>query len=564
MLKKLSTGIDGLDQITNGGLPMGRTTLIEGESGSGKTVMALQILVSSARHMKQAGVFVAFEENAVRIKQNAASFGWDIESLEKDDLFFLDAQPTSDIVQSGSFDLGGMLAGLGAIVDRMGAQRIVFDALDIVLALMPDEAAMRREVFRLHQWLLERELTAIITSKKGINNKVVPNGSLDFLLFMVDSAILLKHEMIQGISQRALRIIKYRGSAFDENDAPYLISRYGIELAASFPADDDFAAVTNERLSTGVTRLDTMLSGGYHRAASILITGAPGTAKTTLAGAFAESACLRNEPTLFVSFDSRGPEIVRNLASVGIDLNAHTDSGLLKLKSAGGITGSSEIHLMRITQWAEEHEARCLVIDPASALSKSGNALLAHSVIQRLVDWSKQRGVTLLTTSLLGKGDADIFSTPLQISTIADTWIHLNYQSSAGERNRSISIIKSRGTSHSNQVRELVLSSEGIDLADVYSAGGEVLMGTLRLEREQADELEKQKAALSAQKYHAKVNAEIGDLEQRMKQLQQDIDHKRAELSDSEITGHHLKTQTDEIASRIRSKRFADHQNDDQ
>lgn len=563
MFRKLPTGVAGLDQITQGGLPRGRTTLIEGESGCGKTVMALQILVNNARDQKQPGIFVAFEENATRIKLNAASFGWDIESLEAENLFFLDAQPTSEIVQSGDFDLGGMLAGLGSLVDKMGAQWIVFDALDIVLSLMPDEVAMRRQVYRLHEWLLERELSAIITSKRTTSDHhIVPNGDMGFLLFMVDSAILLKQEMVQGISQRALRIVKYRGSAIDENDAPYLISKNGIELAASFMSDDNFADVTDERISTGVARLDKMLSGGYHRAASILVTGAPGTAKTTLSGAFAEAACLRQERTLFVSFDSRGPEIVRNLQSVQIDLSPHTKTGMLRLESAGGIMGSSEIHLMRITQWAEEHQAKCLVIDPVSALSKSGNALLAHSVIQRLVDWCKQRGITLLTTSLLGKANTDAVNTQLQISTIADTWIHLDYHSNAGERNRSISIIKSRGTAHSNQVRELILGTNGVTMADVYSAGGEVLMGTMRLEREQADLLEKQKVAALHEKHNAEANAELLELEQRMDQLKEQLDEKRAAISDSKMTQQQIKNQRKDEESQIRSKRFADRQND--
>lgn len=563
MFKKLPTGISGLDQITNGGLPLGRTTLIEGESGCGKTVLALQILVNSARNSKIPGVFVAFEENADRIKHNASSFGWDIDSLEKDDLFFLDAQPTSDIVQSGTFDLGGMLAGLGTLVDKMGAKWIAFDALDIVLSLMPDEVSMRREVYRLHEWLLERELSAIITSKKVTgDHSVVPNGSLDFLLFMVDSAILLKHEMVQGISQRALRVVKYRGSSFDENDAPYLISKNGIELASSFMSDDKFAEVTNERISSGVDRLDKMLSGGYHRAASILVTGAPGTAKTTLSGAFAEAACERNERTLFVSFDSRGPEIIRNLKSVGIDLQSHVETGLLRLESAGGISGSSEIHLMRIIQWVDEHNAKCLVIDPASALSKSGNALLAHSVVQRLVDWCKQRGITLLTTSLLGKVNADTINTPIEISTIADTWIHLDYHSSAGERNRSLSIIKSRGTEHSNQVRELILSKDGVTLADVYSSGGEVLMGTMRLEREQAELQEKHKAAQLHEKHNAEASAELLELEQKQRELQKEIDRKHTEILENQHKKVEVENHNKEKQSQIRSKRFADNQDE--
>ena len=246
--------------------------------------------------------------------------------------------------------------------------------------------------------------------------------------------------------------------------------------------------MTNERVSSGVKRLDTMLGGGYYRGASVLITGFPGTAKTTLSGAFAEAACRRGERTMFVSFDSDGTEVIRNLASVGIRLERYVKSGCLRMISARTITGSAETYLVRIKTLAKEHRARCLVIDPVSTWSKSGNELTAHSVAERLIDWSKADGITLVCTSLLDEMSSQTEGgSPLQISTLADTWIHLNYLVQAGERNRGMSIIKSRGTAHSNQVRELILSDAGVTLADTYTAGGEVLMGTLRWEKESAE-----------------------------------------------------------------------------
>lgn len=552
--KKSPSGIIGFDQITGGGLPYGRVTVLEGSSGTGKTVIALQMLVNGARDYNEPGIFVAFEEQSERIQSNAASFGWNLETYSQDQLYFLDAQPSADTVQSGSIDLDGMLAVLGALTDRMGARRIVFDALDIVLDLMPDPMEMRREIRRLHDWLLAREITAIITSKSMLHGRVVRTKSVDFLRFMVDSAISLRQEQVNGISQRSLRIIKYRGSSFEENDAPFVISKNGIELAGRFPLAQSWP-VSNERVTTGIERLDAMLEGGYRRASSILITGAPGTAKTTLAGTFIEAACARGERSLFVSFDSREEEIIRDLRSVGIDLAAQVENGLLRLESAGGNNSSSEIHLMHIRQWVQEHEVRCLVIDPICSMGKSGNTLLAHNVIQRLADWAKQQNITLLATSLLDHTTPVAPPSQLMISTIADTWIHLDYCSVGGERNRGLSIVKSRGTAHSNQVREILLSSSGVTLADVYSSGGKVLMGTLRLERERSDAVTQQRAELVHRQYLGELEVEAAELEMREIAVQKSLQLKQEEIIDTRTLHKQIKesgTNTDIMIRRNR------------
>lgn len=483
---KAPTGIRGLDTVMGGGVPSGRTTLLEGGPGMGKTVLALQTLVHGARAHGEPGIFVAFEEHPERIVRNAESFGWDLSSLEGDRLAFLDARPDTDLIQSGAFDLGGLLAVLGARTKRMGAKRIVFDALDVVLALMPDARSVRREVYRLHDWLLANELTAIITTKAA-RTAGDANEAASFMQFMVDCAIVLGHDLVQGVSQRHLRVVKYRGSSFLENVHPYVIGPEGFEVARTDTDKDSQARISTERLSTGVSRLDTMLGGGYFRGAAILVTGAPGTAKTTLSGAFTLSSCERGDRTIFVSFDSPPAEIVRNLASVAIDLAPHVAAGTLKVVAAHALRGSAESHLLYIERLVEEHGARCLVIDPVSALGKSGNDKVSRSVVERLVEWCKHVGVTLMCTSLIDVEHRDAEGTPIQISTIADTWIHLDYLVRGGERNRTLSIVKSRGTEHSNQVRELLLSHGGVTLADVYVAGGEVLMGTLRFERERAE-----------------------------------------------------------------------------
>jgi len=532
-LPKARTGIEGFDEITDGGLPKGRTTLVEGSAGSGKTIMALQSLVSGARLENEAGIFVAFEETSERVRTNAAKFGWDLAALEKKKLFFLNAQTTPDLVQSGTFDLGGILAAVEAKAREIKAKRVVFDALDVVLALLGDPAAERREVYRLHEWLVARELTGIITSKVGTRQSPLDNQPhLGFMQFMVDCTVTLNHELVRGVSQRSLRVVKYRGSSFSENESPFLIGEAGLEVAGGrrvgWPKPPKGLKVT-ERISSGVKRLDAMLGGGYYRGAGILITGFPGTAKSTLAGAFAEAACGRGEKTVFMSFDSDADEVVRNLASVNIRLERFVKSGLLRLISARAVTGSAEIHLMQIKQHTKEHDASCVVIDPVSALAKAGNEETAYSVAERLLDWSKSAGITLVCTSLLQEGSNLAERTPLQISTIADTWIHLNYLVHAGERNRGLSIIKSRGTSHSNQVRELVLSNKGVTLADAYTAGGEVLMGTLRWEKERAEQSARDEELATARKVLASIDHEEAEIEVRIKSAQRELLAKRSE-----------------------------------
>jgi len=528
---KAPTGITGFDEITGGGLPRGRTTLVVGGPGSGKTILALQFLVHGAQDCKEPGIFVAFEENARRIVSNAESFGWKLAKLQPKKLYFVDAQPMPDLVQSGDFDLGGLLAALEAKTKEIGARRIVFDALDVMLALLPDPAAERREIYRLHQWLLAHELTGIITLKSGGDE---PNASsqqpFGFMQYMVDCALILNHSMVLGVSHRSLRVQKYRGSSFDENDSPFLIGNGGIEVAATHTLARKEIKVNYERISSGVERLDTMLGGGYYRGASVLITGFSGTAKTTLSGAFAEAACRRGERTMFVCFDSNSTEVIRNLASVGIRLDRYVKSGCLRMISARTITGSAETYLVRIKALAKEHGARCVVIDPVSAWSKSGNELTTQSVADRLVDWSKSDGTTLVCTSLLDEMSGRVEGgSQLQISALVDTWIHLSYLMQAGERNRGLSIIKSRGSAHSNQLRELILSDAGVTLADTYTAGGEVLMGTLRWEKERAETAAHENADAAAKLKRVRLDAEEAELEVRLKSLQVELVAKQVE-----------------------------------
>lgn len=557
---KAPTGIAGLEEMTGGGLPRGRTTLLVGGSGSGKTILALQFLVNGAQQHDEPGIFVAFEETPARLIANAETFGWSLPELQQQNkLYFMDAQPAHDLVQSGNFDLSGMLAALGAKADELGAKRIVFDALDIVLALLPDSAAQRREIYRLHAWLLARELTGIVTLKADSDDSGSMRQPFGFMQFMVDCAVMLNHSVVLGVSQRNLRVQKYRGSAFDENESPFLIGRSGFEVAVSRTLGRGQAEVTNERVGSGVARLDTMLGGGYYRGASVLITGFPGTAKTTLSGAFAEAACARGERTMFVSFDSDSNEVIRNLGSVGIQLNRFVEDGSLHMVSARTITGSAETYLVRIKTLAKEHRARCLVVDPVSTLSKSGNELTAHSVAERLIDWSKAEGITLVCTSLLDEMSSQSEAgSPLQISTLADTWIHLNYLVQAGERNRGMSIIKSRGTAHSNQVRELILSDAGITVTDTYTAGGEVLMGTMRWEKESTERHARELEAVTSKLRSVKLEAEEAELEARVKLLQVEL---AAKLTEKAVLARSAEVHEKELLAgreRLRELRGSD------
>lgn len=528
-LEKMPTGITGFDEITAGGLPRHRATLVVGGPGSGKTIFALQTLVNGARFWAEPGIFVAFEENSRQIIANAASFGWDLPALEKEKLFFLDARPSPDMVTTGEFDLSGLLAGLTAKANELGAKRIVFDSVDALLSLLEHPQSERTELYRLHAWLTQSGLTGLITSK-GHVDQPLESQRYGFMQYTADCLILLGHRLIDRVSLREMRVAKYRGSTFAENEFPMVIGPAGIEVASFGVAELDYP-VTTDRVTSGVPLLDTMLGGGYYRGSSVLITGAPGTAKSTLGGIFAEASCGQGERTLHVSFDEVSSEIVRNLASVNIRLEPHLVSGLLHMYSARTEARSAEEHLIRLKALIEAFQPQGIVIDPLSAMLKAGGSVPALGVAQRLLYLTKSQGITLVCTSLLDDDIAQPESTPLKISTVADTWIHLSYAVQGGERNRALSIIKARGTAHSNQVRELILSHQGIALADVYTAGGDVLMGTLRWEREAEVKQQQERTQVDLQRKQRELELAEAEAQARAIAIQRELEARRAELN---------------------------------
>ncbi len=479
---RMPTGIAGLDEIMDGGLPRGGVTVVLGGAGAGKTIFGMQVLATGARDHHEPGILVAFEESAARILANTAGLAWGESALAQRGVHVLDAQLSQAVERGGEFDLVGLLAILTAKAKQLGARRVVFDGLDVLLGLLGDASLIRREVFCLRDWVHESGLSAIVTAKADAA-EARPAADYDFLQFMADCVVTLHHRVDRGTALRFVRVAKYRGAAHSANEFPLTITRAGIEIAANTAIELGYVAST-ERVSSGVDRLDSMLSGGYYRGSSVLLTGASGTARTSLAAAFAESAARRGERTVYVSFDESPDQIVRNVASIGIQLAPLIAAGTLRVHSLRAGTESPEAHVARIRALMREAQPRNLVIDPLSALAERGYVADTDGAALQVLDLAKRAGITVVSTALLGNSQPLTEQTPLSISTIADTWMHVSYVNQGGERNRAITIIKARGTGHSNQVRELVLTSGGVTLADVYSVGGEVLMGTLRWEKE--------------------------------------------------------------------------------
>jgi circadian clock protein KaiC len=487
-LEKTLTGITGLDEVTNGGLPKGRPTLVCGSAGCGKTLLAMEFLVRGATQFNEPGVFVCFEENEAELTKNVASLGFDLKRLVARKMVALDHVhiERSEIHETGEYDLEGLFVRLAQAIESVGAKRIVLDTIEALFAGLPNHAILRAELRRLFRWLKDKGLTAIITGERG-DGTLTRHGLEEYV---ADCVIVLDHRTSDQISTRRLRVVKYRGSVHGTNEYPFLIGRTGISVLPITSLGLSHPAPT-QRVPTGVARLDAMLGGkGYFRGSSILISGTAGTGKTSLATAFAEAACTRGERVLYCAFEESQDQVGRNMRSVGIDLAPWAQKGLLQFHAVRPNLQGLEMHLLDIHDRVRETKPRIVVIDPITNLISVGDQIEVRSMLTRLIDFFKSQQITTLFTSLISGGDAPEQS-EVGVSSLMDAWILLRNLEHGGERNRALYVLKSRGMPHSNQVREFVLSNKGIELVDVYTGGGMVLTGSARLAQEASEAAEK-------------------------------------------------------------------------
>ncbi len=479
-IDKAATGLPGLDLATGGGLPRSGTTLLSGRAGSGKTVLALQIAALAARQGR-ASIVVSFEEPPEQLRRNASSFAWGDALVSHDRVRLVDGRPKLSGQVAGAFDMEGLLAVLDALAAEIRPAWIVLDGIDQLLALQPDEAAAITEVRRVDEWSRGRGLATLLTCKRT-EAGTSSHAYLEAIEFLLSTSITLSVTSSGRRLARRLRIVKYRGSSHASDDIPMILDEDGVRLPLAATASASVASV--ERVASGIPDLDAVLGGGIYRGSTLLISGAPGTSKSTLAASFALAAAERDETALFLSFDEPPANIVRNVASVGIDLAPHIERGRIAVHFRAAWESAAEQHVIRVQQLLDEMKPDLLVIDPVSALQKASPADDAYLAIEYILSLTRARNVTTLMTSLTNNDEPSSEATLSHTSTIADSWITLDYRILGGERNRALSIVKSRGTAHSNQVRELLLGAEGIELASVYRYGSEVLMGTARAHAE--------------------------------------------------------------------------------
>ena len=477
--EKAPTGIKGFDEITNGGLPRGRPTLVTGAAGSGKTLFGVEFLVRGARDHGEPGVLLAFEESHEDLVTNVATLGFDLAQLEDDGLLAIDAFriDPSEIVETGAFDLEGLFIRLGMAVESVGAKRVVLDTIEVLFSALPNEAIIRGELGRLFRWLKERDLTVVITGERGKLGNLTRFGIEEYVS---DCVVTLDHRVENEISTRRLRVVKYRGSLHGTNEYPFLITERGLVVVPITSIGLTYNA-SDTRVSTGIDRLDEMLAGGIYRGSSVMISGTAGTGKTSIGAAMADASCERGERTLFFSFEESPAQLVRNMRSIGIDLQRWIDSGILQVLAIRPTAFGFEEHLAMLHRHLDEHEPQLVVLDAVASLTHAGARGDTTSAISRELDLLKGRGITSVMTTLT-HGDAEE-SSEVDVSSLVDTWVLLRNQESNGERTRLLFVIKSRGSAHSNQVREFVLSDDGPELVDVYVGPGGVLTGSERVEQ---------------------------------------------------------------------------------
>jgi circadian clock protein KaiC len=476
---KSPTGISGFDTVTQGGLPTGRPTLVCGAAGSGKTMLALTFLVNGATLFDEPGVFMSFEERAEDLADNVLSLGYDLRALSAAGKLNVDhvRVERGEIEEAGEYNLEGLFIRLGFAVDSIGAKRVVLDTVESLFSSFSDRAVLRAELRRLFGWIKERGLTAIITGERG-EGQLTRNGMEEYVS---DCVILLDHRVENQIATRRLRIVKYRGSSHATNEYPFLIDEDGISVAPVTSLQRATTAST-EIVPTGISGLNTMLhTGGFFRGSSILLSGSAGTGKTTIASHFIEAACRRNERGLVFALEESVGEFCRNALSVGLDLSRYMQADLLRIAASRPSFFGLEMHLARMYRDVMEFKPSVVVIDPISAFR--GPAPDVHSTLLRMVDLLKSHNITAMFTSLKTDGTL-VEGTDLGLSSLMDSWIRLADIEANGEHNHILYIIKSRGMSHSNQVREYRMTDTGIELIDAYIGPEGVLTGTARLIQE--------------------------------------------------------------------------------
>jgi circadian clock protein KaiC len=560
-LPKTPTGIEGFDEITGGGLPTGRPSLVCGSAGCGKTLFAISFLVHGAARFDEPGVFMSFEESPDELAQNVASLGFDLPGLIQNKKLAFDhvRVERSEIEETGDYDLEGLFIRLGYAIDSIGAKRVVLDTIESLFSGLEDQSILRAELRRLFRWLKDKGVTAVITGERG-------DGSLSrqgLEEYVSDAVILLDHRVTEEISTRRLRIVKYRGSPHGTNEYPFLIDEEGIAVLPVTTLSLSHA-VSPERVSTGIARLDTMLGGeGYYRGTTVLVSGTAGAGKTSVSAHFVDAACRRGERAMMFLFEESPAQVLRNMKSISIDLRQWVDRGLLECRAARPSTFGLEMHLSQMHRAIERFKPKVVVFDPVSSLLSVASSGDVHGTMTRLIDYLKSSGVTAVLTSLT-HGKTEIEQTDVAISSIVDTWLLLVTLESSGERNRGLYVLKSRGMSHSNQIREFLLTDNGIDLIDVYAGAGGVLTGSARLSQEaeeraaalvEEQELERRQRALARLK--TAFEAELAALQARFETEQADL---ASGISQHRARVERLKDDQREIAQ----SRRADAPNGDQ
>lgn len=504
---KRATGVPGLDDMTYGGLPVGATTLITGATGSGKTILTLQVAANAVAAGRPA-VVVSFGESADRLRAEARSFAWGDALMRSPHLHLFDVPQHLSASTSGEFDLGGLFAVLDDLLDADDEPWVVLDEIDQLLVLARDPMVAIAQIRRIDAWSEARGIPVLLTGKEG---DVRGQGSdyLHAVEFLLPVVVSLSARLERLRLNRRFRIVKYRGTRHVAAEVPMIIDDEGVHLPFGGEFAPNETIATAERVGTGIGRLDEILGGGLHRGSTVLLSGPPGASKTTLAASIVEAAAQRGERALMINFDEIAARIVRNVASVGIELASHVASGLVVIKGRTAWHAVVEEHALALQRRIAEHRPHVLVVDPVSSLFKLWSGDASYLSIERVVAMARANGITTVLTSLDAEEAPGAQSTRSQAATLADTWITLEYRVLRGERNRALSIVKSRGTAHSHQVRELRLSADGIDLVDVYRSGSEVLMGTARLhERQQEQEQVQRRQRLRADRLH-ELEAEL-------------------------------------------------------